>query len=253
MAFDNELSATSRPVPVSMGPHSLTLGKGIVMRKLVLAAVLVLVAGGAQASSYLQIGGTVVDPILTMTGAVHPYSGTNLQPDANLSGAILPGADLTGANLSNANLSNADLYYANLWDANLGSANLSDANLSYANLTNANLWDANLSNADLWDANLSYANLIGASLTGAYLTGANLSNADLWDANLSNADLSNAYGLSNTTGTPDYDALTNFTGTGFDPVAAGWNLVPEPSTALLVGLGLVGMAARKETRSPVQQ
>ncbi len=105
MAFDNELSATSRPVPVSMGPHSLTLGKGIVMRKLVLAAVLVLVAGGAQASSYLQIGGTVVDPILTTSGAVHPYSGTNLQPDANLSYAYLNNVTLfqkTGHPLSYA-------------------------------------------------------------------------------------------------------------------------------------------------------
>ena len=199
------------------------------MRKLVLAAVLVLVAGGAQASSYLQIGGTVVDPILTMTGAVHPYSGTNLQPGANLSYANLFGANLYYANLSNANLDIANLSgawmsNANLFDASLGSANLSYAYLYYANLTNANLSDANLSNASLSDANLS-------------------------NANLSNANLYLALGLSNTTGTPDYDALTNFTGTGFDPVAAGWNLIPEPSTALLLGLGLSGLAAKGRRRN----
>ena len=163
------------------------------MRKLVLAAVLVLMAGGAQASSYLQLGGNVVDPILTTSGAVHWYSGTNLQPGANLA----------------------------------------DADLAYAYLTNANLGSSNL----------SYANL----------NGANLSNADLTGANLAGAILYFAYGLSTTTGIPDYDALTNFTGTGFDPVAAGWNLVPEPSTALLMGLGLFGLAARKEMRSRLQQ
>ncbi len=184
------------------------------MRKLILAIALVLMASGAQASSYLQIGGNVVDPILTTSGAVHPYSGTNLQP-----GAYLLAANLSNAYLSNANLSNADLDFANL---------------SNANLTNANLIFARLDGAYLGSANLYGADLTGANLTGANLFGANLTNAN---------------GLGMTYGTPDYDALTNFTGTVFDPVAAGWNLVPEPSTALLLGIGLSGLAAKGRRRN----
>ncbi len=38
----------------------------------------------------------------------------------------------------------------------------------------------------------------------------------------------------NSTGAALYDINTDFTGTGFDPIAAGWTLVPvpEPGTAL---------------------
>lgn len=46
-------------------------------------------------------------------------------------------------------------------------------------------------------------------------------------------------------GSPLYDPNTDFTGTGFDPVAAGWTFVPEPDTALFLGLGLAALAARK--------
>jgi hypothetical protein len=49
-----------------------------------------------------------------------------------------------------------------------------------------------------------------------------------------------------------YDLNTDVTGawldsgyTPFDPVTAGWVLVPEPSTALLVGLGLLALGGQR--------
>ena len=49
-------------------------------------------------------GSLIVDPVLDTGDDVHPYSGSNLEPGAYLSGAKLNNADLGGANLSGANL-----------------------------------------------------------------------------------------------------------------------------------------------------
>ena len=113
------------------------------MRKLFLwVGLFSLVASGANAASYVRTDGTVVDPILTTGGAVHSYSGANLQPSADLNHA-----DLTNANLVYSVMMDATMTDANLANANLYVANLSDANLRSANLTGANLYDEDLTNA----------------------------------------------------------------------------------------------------------
>jgi hypothetical protein len=185
---------------------------------LLLISVLSLASSSAFAASYQQNDGTIVDPIQSVFAGNHPYSGNNLGPDANLVFA--------------------DLVFANL---------------VFANLTGADLTNANLVFADLTGADLTAAFLVQANLTDAFLNGVNLDVSDLHNADLSGADLSNAVGLGSSFGSPLYDINTVFTGawvgedgsTPFDPVAGGWTLVPEPGTALLMGLGLAGLAARR--------
>ncbi|MCH2170035.1 pentapeptide repeat-containing protein [Myxococcota bacterium] len=202
--------------------------------------------------------------------------------EANLSGAdlghaTLTGADLTGADLSQADLEGASLLGADLTEANLLEADLSDAVLNGATLEHATMFEAeaspafffnatlneanasysNLSNSNLTGASLVYTNLYCANLAGAIFVEADLSHAnlgctDLSDTDFLGADLTGARFLGTTTGIANYDANTIFidTWTGddgstlFNPVAAGWNLIPEPSTGLLLGMGVLAMAFR---------
>jgi hypothetical protein len=179
-------------------------------------------ASGARAASYQDIFGTepagqlhYYTPYSAGFELDHNYAGPNLQP---------------GANLSNANLAAAYLQSADLSGATLSHANLTGAYLSQADLSNGNM-----SGANLLVARLDFADLNNTDLTGATLTG----------ATFASAVLANATGLGTSFGPAFYDAGTDFTGTGFDPVAAGWILlaVPEPGTALLMTLGLAGLAA----------
>ena len=71
----------------------------------------------------------------------------------------------------------------------------------------------------------------------AEVSNASVHEADLSDADLSGAKPSHSWGLHFTAGAALYDINSSFCGTGFDPVAAGWALVPCPSIALLLRLG----------------
>jgi len=208
---------------------------------LMLISALSLASSSAFAASYQLNGGSIVDPIqcdvLASCVGDHPYSGPNLAP-----GVSAPGANLAGADLGVANLSVANLSVANLGGADLNGSNLSGSNLSGANLVDADLGFSNLTNANLTDTNLTNVRFDDSTLTGADFSGAILLNA------FALADL-----LEPTVGIPFYNAETDFTGAWadfdrtipFDPVAAGWTFVPEPGTALLMGLGLAGLAGRR--------
>ena len=133
----------------------------------------------------------------------------------------------------------------------MNGADLRNADLSDVTLSLASLEFANLSGADLTNADLSQAWLDGADLSGAIFNNASLPGAQLTESGFRGAVLVNARNLAFfTLGSPTYDASTDFTGawadggfTPFDPVFAGWTLVPEPGTAVLLGLGLAGASA----------
>ena len=186
--------------------------------------------------------------------------------NANLSYAYMPEVDLRHAYLVNTNLSYSRMSSADLRYVYLYNTNLSYADLRQANLAGAVLYESDLSHAHLRYAELTAVNFAVANLTGADFRYANLSNADLAWGYLGGADLSNAWLFSaELAGTLGFNTAT-WTGAkyslnavdnggnpipdtifpaGFDPIAAGMIPVPEPGTALLMGLGLMGLGVRR--------
>ena len=184
---------------------------------------------------------------------------------ANLTNAILDAASLDNAFLNDCDLEGASLVGANLNDADFapfdGSTQLKDANftdalmaLGYLGYVKAH--DTNFTRADLREATLFSGEFRSANFTDADLTGvdgvlADFRSATVTGADFSAADLAEATNLGTTTGAAYYDDLTSFDDTGFDPVAAGWILSPEPGAALLAAAMLMALGghARRRQRS----
>ena len=185
---------------------------------------------------------------------------------ANLSGATGFFSDFSFANLARAVWVNSDIDEVSLVGADLSFANLRGWNAGGsfaggASFANANLDDSYFAvsapNADFTDASLrrvrfeyssldSPTTLSGANLSGADLTGASFDSdfldlgikVSLSETDFSKAVLRDVVGLGTTLGSALYDSETDFTNAWadldatipFDPVAAGWTLVPEPGT-----------------------
>ena len=147
------------------------------MRTITLFLCAALAVTSVNAASYQTINGTIVDPFDDLFGNIHPYSGNNLQPAANLTGAFLSHAVIAGANLYGAFLNSA-----NLTNANLYSADLSYADLSHADLTGARIWNTDLSDADLSGSILTDTqDYIDATWTDAFYY---TDNEPTWDSGM---------------------------------------------------------------------
>ena len=239
------------------------------MRRITLFLFAALVVTSVDAASYQKTDGTIVDPILDISGNPLPYAGSGLEPNVNLDDVDLAGAFLSQANLVECSGVYVDLTGAYLTSANLSVATLTNADLSHANLTSADLphaslYRANLTGTDLIDADLTGADLTGAYLTGADLAHANLTDADLYGTLLTRADLSGAI-FTNTQYYTDATWTDAFYYVGDEPtwasgMDAAWRTsvgiversslgegspVPEPSTLLLALLGLALVPRRR--------
>jgi len=176
-----------------------------------------------DAAWYQKTDGTIVDPIQSLLGGDHSYSGNNLQPNEYLSYA-----DLTGADLASADLRGVDLWYTRLDGADLTSADLRGADLWETHLDGADLTSADLRGVDVWDAYL-----MGADLSGSQLSGVMFYNNATWTDAFYYTD-----------NEPTWDSGMNAawrSSVGILALAP----VPEPAAILLALLGLALLPQRR--------
>lgn len=195
-----------------------------------------------------------VDPILSGSDhhceehAKHDHSGLDLI-GVNLFRTSFSSGSLAGTKIQASTLKYARLYGVDFTGGELNQVDADNTVLIDADLTGATLIDTTLrggahARADFTGAFL-LADFTGANLRQAVFTGAVLS-ATEGIADFSNANLADAVGLADTVGVARYSACTDFGGTGFDPVAAGWILTDGAP----IGESYCGPAPANSTGEP---
>lgn len=181
---------------------------------------------------------TLIDADMEAVDA-EPQGGEEIDAGGLFKNAMMGGARLVVANLANSKMIGADLQGANLTLANMTNVDATGANFTGATFFQATMTNITAQGANFTSTTLEQADLTGGNFRQADMTEAVFSNAIVSGANFSSADLSNAVGLQTTTFTenPIYDCATDFSGTGFDPVAEGWDELAGPIVDLGGGCG----------------
>ena len=160
--------------------------------------------------------------------AFDDHSGLNVSM-VNLNKTSLSSGSWAGSQLIDCSLVNAHAYRTDFTGATLTDCKAAGLIAIEADFTNAVLTGVSMRNAYMPRAKFGGAQALvkfaGATLFESDFTATTLSaGPDM--ADFSNADLSSATGLDATVGVALYSPCTDFSGTGFDPVAAGWILGP---------------------------
>lgn len=189
--------------------------------------------GPARVTLLLALAGLLLGPSTALAGPLFAFTDHTGEDHSgedhrnqNLESIILANATLVSTDFRNTILRNAVLTSADLTDASLRNADLSNADFTGATMVDVNGRNANFSGAILDGVDFSTGEIRNANFAGASLLGADLSD-------LSNADRADFTGAF-------YDALTRLA-PGMD--TSTMTLVPEPSSAMLLLLGLIGLEA----------